>query len=201
MTAQVIQYIQTIQTHCLVQVWQCTNKANLRDFIAVTSLIISLKWDSNRRFYGLYDLKKLMDHLIKQKGTTDGQTDRWTDRCVFRTAWSQLKYPITNMNMPLFCFGYLYHRSQKTHMMHLLISVWYVLLTWKDQTKVICFNIMAYRSFHHKFRGMKKTFHQFEMKENIISIFSSISCSRTMFSKNYICIDSLVKDCSYSNAL
>ena len=33
------------------------NKANLRDFIAATCLVILLKLDSNRRFFSLYDLE------------------------------------------------------------------------------------------------------------------------------------------------
>ena len=33
------------------------NKANLRDLIAATGLVISLKLDSNRRFFSLCDLE------------------------------------------------------------------------------------------------------------------------------------------------
>ena len=35
------------------------NKANLRDLVAATGLAILLKWDSNRRFFGPYDLEIL----------------------------------------------------------------------------------------------------------------------------------------------
>ena len=37
--------------------WKCTNKANLRDLIAATGLVILLKLDSNRQFFACVTLK------------------------------------------------------------------------------------------------------------------------------------------------
>ena len=43
---------------CDLDIWHMTlNKANLRDLIATTGLVILLKWDSNRRFFRLCDLE------------------------------------------------------------------------------------------------------------------------------------------------
>ena len=42
------------------------NKANLRDLIAATGLVILLKLDSNHWFFILYDLEIKMDNLEKQ---------------------------------------------------------------------------------------------------------------------------------------
>ena len=43
---------------CDLEIWWMTlNKANLRDLIAATGLVILLKLDSNRRFFSLCDLE------------------------------------------------------------------------------------------------------------------------------------------------
>ena len=43
---------------CDLEIWQMTlNKANLRDLIAATGLVILLKMDQNRQFFSLCDLK------------------------------------------------------------------------------------------------------------------------------------------------
>ena len=51
---------------CDVEIWQMTfNKANLRDLIAATGLVILLKLDSNHRFFSPMSLWNLMDDLEK----------------------------------------------------------------------------------------------------------------------------------------
>ena len=59
-----VKYIHCLQTGikittclCTGVMQFCTNKANLRDFIAATGLVILLKLDSNRRFFSLCDLE------------------------------------------------------------------------------------------------------------------------------------------------
>ena len=43
---------------CDLEIWRMTlNKANLRDLIAATGLVILLIWDSNRRFFARVTLK------------------------------------------------------------------------------------------------------------------------------------------------
>ena len=56
---------------CDLEIWWMTlNKANLRDLIAATGLVILLKLDSNRRFFSLCDLEiwwmtqKTIGHLF-----------------------------------------------------------------------------------------------------------------------------------------
>ena len=50
--------------------WMTLNKANLRDLIAATGLVILLKLDSNRRFFSPCDLEIWRITLKNQQGTS-----------------------------------------------------------------------------------------------------------------------------------
>ena len=76
----------TILGSCDLEIWRMTlNKANLRDLIAATGLVILLKWDSNRRFFSPCDLeiwwmtsknyRTPLLHYIKLCASS--QTPRW----------------------------------------------------------------------------------------------------------------------------